>query len=1108
MPRTYAFLICSALISSTFSVSHAATNDPNATGPHAAGSYFREPYLNGTTLLFSAEQSVWSVSAHGGTAQRLTSLPQPGHAVAPHPVSSPDGKWVAFLGNFDGPTEIYIMPSAGGTPKRITFENSARLKLIGWDKNAGILYSAPSPTGPYYNSIVAALDPETGRKTVYPLANINDAALSADGRWIYAVRFGLATTGDHMRSYRGGALSQLWRFDLRNGKEAERIGTRSANLVHPMPWRDRLIVLSDADNRFNLWSLATDGSDAQPLTHFTDDSVLEASISGDHVIFRKGPDLFDLDLTNNTTQLVPISVISDDAPRQAYWLSDPAKFLTSNAIAPKGNAAILTMRGHVVIAGVSPRRIVTIPTPDSIRLRLARATPDGKSILAFNDVSGESALWRFAADGSGAGEAIGKPSPTQPVLLVISPDGKYAAHTDMRGLLWLTDLTHKTESCVDDAVKDGTTSFDSVTWSADSKAIAFVRTRGSSLRRQIALFDLQSKKTTWVTDNRYESYTPVFSPDGHWLWFLSDRTFSLSNGSPWGDRNLGPAFPHRTGIYALALQNDVRFPFLAPTELDVEPTTPSKKQSDSKGEKAKAIPAISWSGLPSRLYQAPVSASDYRGLAASNDFLFTLDATGDDSAALKSIHIDNKEHKTETYAPDVDDFDLSADGKTLLTFTERKNGPPSLLLLPAGAKKPDDMTGVNINLAPVHFHISPMQEWHDEFIDAWRLHRDHYFDRHLQGVDWNGVRAHFEPLLNRLGDRSDLDDLLGQMVAEIGAMHSQIHPAQNDDAPASRFIAGLGAATERQENGFRIIHIYEADKDLPDQQSPLAMPGVDAQNNDVITAINGQSTKDAPDISPLLEDQAGKQVLLTLHRGDKEHKTVVVPVSWRAEKEMRARDWEVNRAEVVDRVSHGRIGYLHLQAMVGSDMEAFAREFYANIDKDGLIIDVRGNNGGNIDSWVLTQLMRRAWMFWSRYDNAPAIDMQQAFQGHLIVLSDEMTYSDGETFSQGIKSLHIASLLGERTAGAGVWLSDADHLVDNGMARTAENPYYDMNGHWLVENKGVSPDIEVENMPVATFHGQDQQLDAAISYLLKDMNEHPRSILKADPFPSDKTIMH
>lgn len=1101
--RSRALLACSALIASTFSISNASAAEQNT-----AGSYFREPYLNGTTLLFSAEQSVWSVSAHGGTAQRLTSLPQPEHALPPHPVSSPDGKWVAFLGNSDGPTEIYIMPSAGGTPKRITFENSARLKLIGWDKNAGILYSFAGPTGPYYSSNVAALDPETGHKTVYPLAGVNDAALSADGRWIYAVRFGLATTGDHMRSYRGGALSQLWRFDLHDGKEAERIGTRSANLVHPMPWRDRLIVLSDAENRFNLWSIATDGTDPHPLTHFTDDSVVEASLSGDHVIFRKGADLYDLDLTNNTTHLVPISIVSDDTPRQAYWLNNPANFLTSNAIAPKGDAAVLTMRGHVVIAAASPRRMITIPTPDSVRLRLAHLTPDGKSVIAFNDVSGESALWRFSADGSGAGEAIGKPSPTQPVLLSLSPDGKYAAHTDMRGLLWLTDLTHKTETCIDDAVKDGTTSFDSVTWSPDSQTLAFVRTRGSSLRRQIALFDLHAKHTTWVTDNRYESYTPAFSPDGQWLWFLSDRTFSLANGSPWGDRNLGPAFPHRTGIYALALQSTARFPFLAPTELDSDPLPAPKKHDDSKEKKATSLPAIEWNGLSSRLYQAPVSASDYRGLAASNDFLFTLDATGNDSSALKSIQIDNKEHKTEIYAPNIDDFDLSADGKTLLIFAQHKNAPPSLLLLPAGPKKPDDMVGHFINLAPLHFHISPMQEWHDEFIDAWRLHRDHYFDRHLQKVDWNGVRAHFEPLLNRLSDRSDLDDLLGQMVAEIGAMHSQIHPAQDDSKPASRFIAGLGAATERQADGFRITHIYEADKDLPDQQSPLAMPGVDAQNNDVITSINGQSTKDTPDLSPLLEDQAGKQVLLTLRRGDKEHKTVVVPVSWHSEKEMRARDWEVNRAEAVDRASHGRIGYLHLQAMVGSDMESFAREFYANIDKDGLIIDVRGNNGGNIDSWVLTQLMRRAWMFWSRYDNAPAIDMQQAFQGHLIVLSDEMTYSDGETFSQGIKSLHIAPLLGERTAGAGVWLSDADHLVDNGMARTAENPYYDMNGHWLVENKGVSPDIEVENMPVATFHGQDQQLDAAISTLLKDMSEHPRTPLTADPFPTDKASTH
>ncbi|MBF0887902.1 MULTISPECIES: S41 family peptidase [Gluconobacter] len=1068
--------------------------------------YLREPSISGQTVLFNAEQSVWSVPLAGGQAQRLTTVPQGANAIDPHPVISPDGTQIAFAANFDGPTEIYIMPRSGGTPRRLTFENVARLKIIGWDAHAGVLYASPAATGPYYSQTVSAIDPKTGATRVFPLSGANDAALSPDGRWLYAVRFGLATTGDHMRAYRGGALSQLWRFDLQNGKEAERIGTRDANLIRPMPWRDRLIVISDENGRYNLWSLATDGSDAKQLTHFTDYSVLEAAISGDHIVFRKGADLFDFNLASGETTPVKVDLTSDNLPRSPYWLEKPTRFLTSSTISPKGDAAAFTMRGHVVVAGASPRRVVVLATPDNVRLRLAQITPDGKSVIAFSDAGGDSALWRFAADGSGKGEAITQPSSTEPVALSLSPDGKYAAHTDLLGRLWLTDLSTKADKLVDNATLDGTNVFDSVSWSPDGHVLAYVRTRGTNLRRQIALYVPATGQSNWVTDGRYESYTPSFSPDGKWLWFLSDRTFSLANGSPWGDRNIGPAFPKRTGIYALALQSGERFPFQPATELDPTDKKPDADKKDDKkkdGDKKKSLPAIEWAGIATRLYQAPVPAGDYEGLGVSDDYLFTIDnsGSGDGPGDLKSIHIDNNEHKIETYATKISGFDITPDGKTLLTLSRRGKNAPELLLTPAGEKQPKELDGKKIDLDHLRLRIDPGQEWSDEFVDAWRLHRDHYYDRDLHGVDWKAVRAHFAPFVDRLGDRADLDDLLGQMVAEIGAMHSQLHAPTTFDQPASSLIAGLGAHLTHEDKGFRIDHIYQGDRDLPDQQSPLAAPGVDARNGDLITAINGQPTAGQPDLGSLLADQAGKQVLLTLARGGKDHKIIVTPVSYMKERDLRARDWEVSRAEIVDRASHGRIGYLHLQSMVGDDMEAFAREFYANIDKDGLIVDVRGNTGGNIDSWVLTQLMRRPWMFWGRYGNAPSVDMQQSFQGRLIVLSDEMTYSDGETFSQGIKSLHIAPLLGERTAGAGVWLSDGDRLIDNGNARTAENPYFDLNGQWLVENKGVSPDIEVENMPVATFNGQDQQLDAALTWLRKDMADHPRPTLKPAPFP-------
>nr|MBS0963559.1 PDZ domain-containing protein [Acetobacter persici] len=1068
----------------------------------AATGYAREPSIAGQTVLFNAEQSIWSAPLAGGKAQRLTSPPHAPHDIDPHPILSPDGTQIAFLANFDGPSEIYTMPTTGGVPRRVTYKNG-RIRLIGWDRNAGILFSFPAVTGPYYFYNVASVHPENGKKTLYPLANANDAALSDDGRWIYFTRFGLAMTRDNMRAYRGGGMSQLWRFDLKGGKEAERIGSHEVNLNRPMPWHDRLIVLSDENERYNLWSLATDGSDAKQLTHFTDYSVLEASISGDHIIFRKGADLYQYDLTTNQVKPVPLDLVSDNTPSTPYWLAKPAKFLTDTDLSAKGDAVVFTMRGHAVVAAPSPRRQVIIATPDTVRLRHARLSPDGKSVIAFSDVKGESSIWRFSADGSGAGEQLNEAVAAEPVDLSVSPDGKKVAHTDLAGRLWLLDIPTKKDRIIDTATTDGTSSFDSLSWSADGKTLAFVRTRGSNLRRQIAFFDTSSSRLEWVTDGRYESFTPVFSPDGKWLWFLSDRNFSLGNNSPWGDRNLGPAFPHRTGIYALALQKKTHFPFQPATELD-DPEDhkddDKKKDDKSKSEPKKPLPAVEWDGLATRLYKVPVAAADYRGLGATEEFLYTLE-TSEETGPLKSIHIDNNEHKTEIFAPKASDFQVTADGKKILVITsDPKKDAPDLFIAPTTAKKPDDLTGKTIDISETRLRIDPVQEWNEEFLDAWRIHRDHYYDHALQGVDWPGIRKHFEPLLARAGDRSDLDDVLAQMVAEIGAMHSQIIPAKSTEKPATSLVASLGAHLVREKNGFRIDHIYQGDKDLPDQQSPLAAPGVDAQNGDIISAVNGQSTVNAPDLSVLLADQANKQVLLTLSRNGKEHKVIVKAVSASDERDLRTRDWEINRAEAVEKASKGAIGYLHLGGMTGEDMESFTREFYANIDKKGLVIDVRGNNGGNIDSWVLTQLMRRPWMFWARYGNAPSVNFQQAFQGPIAVVTDERTYSDGEAFAQGIEALHIAPVIGERTAGAGVWLSDGTRLMDMGSARTAENPYFDMQGRWLVENKGVKPDIEVENMPVATFNGQDQQLDAALDYLQKQMATHPLPALKPEPF--------
>ncbi|NHO32016.1 S41 family peptidase [Acetobacter fallax] len=1068
-----------------------------ATTAYAAPGYLRDPAIAGETLAFDAEQSVWTVPVQGGAARRLTDRTR----IDPHPVLSPDGTQVAFLANFDGPTEIYVMPVSGGTPRRVTFENLA-VQPVGWDAKAGLLYSMAPDIGPGFSRIVASVNPATGDRHVYPLADANDAVLSADGQWLYFVRFGTAMSRDHLRAYRGGAVSQLWRFNLHGNGEAERIGSKDVNLRRPMLWHDRLVLVSDQNGRDNLWSYAPDGSDPQQLTHHRDMGVRQASLSGSIVVYQLGADLFRYDLSSGTGGRIPVDIASDDAERRPQWLDHPFHYLNDIALAPDGRLAALTFRGHVVLAGPGERRRVQIADAANIRLRHATVSQDGKAVYAFSDASGESEIWRFPTDGDGKGEQLTHGSHTEPTALYVSPDGRLIAHADLSGPLSVLDVIKKEDRIVDDATRDGTNTYETVSWAPDSHALAFVRSRGGNIRRQIAIYTLKDGRTNWLTDGKYESYTPAFTPDGRWLYFLSDRDFSLANGSPWGDRNPGPVFPKRTGIYALGLQPDAKFPFLPATELDPsEPDKAAGKDKDKADNKDKAKPAaIVTDGLGRRLYKVPVPAGDYSSLAVSGEFLYALDGT-DEAKPLKSIHIDGREHKVETFAPGVQSFSITPDGKTLLLQMHApKQAPPKLLLVPAGARQPTDLGPDTIRLDDLRLRIDPGAEWSEMFDDSWRLHRDHFYDRTMRGVDWNAVRGRYRPLVERLADRSDLDDLIGQMVGELSALHSQLRPADTGVRPATDLIAGLGARLEREKEGFRIAHIYASDQDLPDQISPLLHPNVDVHEGDLIIAINGQSVVGAPDLSLQLADQAGRQVLLTIRRGGHDHRTVVVATNAVREQALRYSDWEMSRAAMVEQASHGRIGYLHLRAMGPPDIATFIREFYANLDKDGMVIDVRRNMGGNIDSWILSELMRRAWMFWGRYNTAPAVNMQQAYRGHLVVLCDEFTYSDGETFSQGIRSLHLAPLVGMRTAGAGVWLSDSDRLIDRGLARTAEDPYFDMNGHWLVENHGVEPDITVENMPHATFAGQDQQLMKAIDVLNDGLARDPVPALKPEAF--------
>jgi tricorn protease len=1077
----------------------------------AAEGYYRFPGLANDRVFFTAEGDLWSVPLAGGQASRLTTHP----AQETNAVPSPDGRQLAFAAAYDGPVEVYVMPVAGGVPRRVSFEGGSSAP-VGWTPAGEVLYVAQNETGPTGQRVIVAVDPATLARHALPLADANDAAMAPDGRTLTFTRFGLAASGDNVVAYRGGLQSRLWRFDLVGTGEAHPLtadvdpGVRG-NDRRPMLWDGRLYFVSDQDGHDKLWSMALDGSDRRQLTRRSDFGIRGASLDRGHIVYQAGADLRAYDIATGGDRPIPIDLVSDFDQKRRRVVKDPMEFFEGASLAPDGKRVAVTARGRVALLGLGPLRRVDLATPPDSRARQAVISPDGRFVYVVSDArgglpagaddpAGVPQIWRFAADGSPDARRLTTDDAGERIGLWLSPDGKSLAHATKDGRLFLLDLDTGGNRLVDTAPA---ADLGAVAWSADSRHLAFVRSDSDVQRPQIFLYEPASDTRRRLTSDRYESFAPAFSPDGRWLYFLSNRTFESRARNPWGDRDMGPYFDRRTRIYALALQDSPRFPFQPKDEL--APMEPPKPK-DKNGAGRPTGPDIDWPGLEDRLYEVPLAAGNYRDLAVDGDRLYTLDTGQDpDHGVLKTLAIGDDDAKPQDFLANVAGFRLSEDRKQVLVL--RADGDDdirTLLILDAGAKAPADLGDATVRTSGWSIAVDPVQEWRSAFDDAWRMHRDVFFDQKMRGVDWPAIRAKYAPLVERVTDRDELNDVLGQMIAELGTLHSQIRPGDLRKAQDSEGAAFLGAVLRREPGGARIAHVYRSDVELPNGRSPLARPGVDAREGDLITAVDGQPVAGIRDIAEPLAGRAGQQVLLTLQRGAggkagggkaAEIRTVAVAVDAKRNDALRYGDWEESRRAAVEAAGGGRIGYLHLRAMGRDDIAAFAREFYAQFDRDALIIDVRRNNGGNIDSWVIATLLRRAWARWQpRYGEGYNFNMQQTFRGHLAVLVDERTYSDGETFAAGVKALGLGPLIGMRTAGAGVWLSDDNQLADGGMARAAESPQFlASTGEWLIENKGVTPDIEVENLPNATFKGADAQLDAAVRTLLQTLDSGPKT---------------
>ena len=1059
--------------------------------------YYRFPAISGNTIAFTSEGDLWEVGVEGGMARRLTTHP----GAETRAAFSPDGKTIAFSADYEGPSEVYTMPAAGGLPTRRTYEGG-NAQVVGWTPDGKILY-ATSRYSTLPDAQLATIDAQDHIELI-PLSQAAQGVYDSQGGTLFFTRFRFQ--GSEAKRYKGGTAQNLWKYT--SGQEAVPLtADYTGTSKDAMWWKGRVYFLSDRDGTMNLWSMDANGRGPRQLTRNQGWDAKSPSLSQGRIAYQLGPDLHLYDIASGSDKTINIELPSDFDHLREHWIKTPMDYVTALHLAPDGESIVATSRGRVFVIPAKHGRLVDVTEHKPGRYRDARMLPDGKSILTISTETGETEFWKLPANGEGAAEQLTSGDTVLRWEGVPSPDGKWIAHQDKNNQLWLLNLATKSEKKIDTAEFGGNSSpqFDPVRWSPDSRWFAYSRSARNQFD-QLFLYSVDTSAITPLTTDRYNSEDATWSTDGKWIYFLSDRALKSVVPAPWGPRQPDPFFDRSMKVYEIPLQKGLRSPFAPPDELHPEePEEAAAKSGEKPPEKPAEKPAekpkveIDLDGIAGRIEEVPAAPGNYVALNANAKRLCWInrDLLDPNKNDLQCMDIANKGAKPETLMEGVREYQLSADGKKILIRKQNDLFVMDSSIKAAAAKTPQTLEDARVDLKGWTFSVIPSDEFREEFMDAWRLHRDYFYDPHMHGVNWTAMRDKYSEILPRVRDREELSDVLAQLVSELSVLHSFVRGGDVRRGPDQIQLSSLGAVLERDPpaGGYRVKHIYESDPDRPDERAPLARPGVDVSDGDVLVAINGQDLLSVPDPGELLRNQAGKQVLLRVRpKGKTEtHDVIAQPITLQQDAALRYGEWELTRRERVDQASAGQIGYVHLRAMGPNDINQWEEDFYPDFDRQGLIIDVRHNGGGNIDSWILGKLLRKAWMYWKPRVGDPTWNMQYAFRGHLVLLCDEFTGSDGEAFSEGFRRLGLGKIIGTRTWGGEIWLTASNSLADRGIATAAELGVYGPEGKWLIEGHGVDPDIVVDNLPHATFEGQDAQLEAAIKYL--------EDLIRTDPDP-------
>ena len=1074
--------------------------------PMPEGRLMRFPDIQKDRIVFSYGGDLWLVSSQGGTAQRITTHP----GLELFPKFSPDGKWIAFTGQYDGNFNVYVMPSEGGQPRQLTFlsdvaEVPERMgpnnEVLAWTPDSSkIVFLSRRDTFNTWFGRLFTVSVEGGLPEALPLDKGGLLAYSPDGSTIAYNR--IFRNFRTWKREKGGMQQGIWTYNFKT-RQAERITDTEGTETFPM-WRgETLYWASDRgpEQRLNLYSREVKGGPVRRLTDFKDFDVEWPSLGGDSIVFANGGYLYVFELKTGKSRKLTVNLAGDAPLTRKHW-APVASLIDAFDVAPDGSRAVFSARGDVYTAPAKHGSIRNLTHSPGVREQYATWSPDGKWIAYVSDRTGEQELYIAPQDGMGKEEQITSGGKMFLLAPVWSPDSHKLLYADNGVHLFWVDIQAKQPVEIDQGKYSD---FQGYAWSPDSKWVAYAKP-GENQNSVVYLYSTEDHKTSAATGSATQSWGPAFDPEGRYLYFLSNRDTNEVLGVYDGEFSN----PKATRIYSVTLRSDLPSP--------VEP------RSDEVGEKAaeaaKTPFRIDLEGLPGRVAALPVATGNYAGLAASKDAVFYLSQpvvglSGPLPGEKPEMGAyDLKERKSGTVVSGATGFSLSFDGKKIL-YEARKSepgqddaeafGPKDRTYGIVDAKLPDKDAHKGgdglLDLSNMRAEVDPRAEWLQMFNEAWRQERNYFFEKAMNGVDWEAQREKYLPLVAHAASRYDLTYIIGEMIGELSNSHTYVGGGDYPDlAPVNTGMLGVDFETDGASARYRFKKIYPGENWEPDRRSPLTEPGIDVHAGDYLLAVNGRDLRAPQDPYELFQNTAGQDVTLTVNSqpGEQGARRVRVrPIA--SEYGLRELDWiETNRRKV-DAMSGGRVGYVYLPDMSAPGLNEFVKQFFPQIRKEGMIFDVRYNGGGFVDQLIFERLRRvLAGMDSARNWNSATIP-DFVFHGYMACLANAYSASDGDLFTYFFEKYKLGPVVGERTWGGVRGIRGYIPLMDGGYVTRPEFSLYNLEGQWAVENRGVEPDVPVDNRPDLVMQGHDPQLEKGVELVMQEMRAHPKSLPARPP---------